>query len=81
MRLDALDVAVLLEYASEGSEGLVERVGCNRTHRSAEHVGFYQPYCFDEVILREPAMRVVVVKLQEKWKNHVRLQLAEIPER
>ena len=38
VRLDALQVAILLERLAEGCEDLVQRVGRNGANRTAEHI-------------------------------------------
>ena len=44
VRLDALQIAVLLERRAEGREGLVHRVGGDGADGAAEHVALDQPH-------------------------------------
>ena len=53
VRLDALQVAVLLQRAAEGGEGLVQRVGRDGADGAPEDVGLDQPHGLERSRPRE----------------------------
>ena len=66
VRLDALEVTVLLERLAEGGEGLVHRVGGDGADGAAEHVRLDQPHRRGEVGGAERTGRVVVIQLEQE---------------
>jgi hypothetical protein len=80
LRLDALQVAVLLELLGEGGEGLVHRVGGNGADGAAKYVRLDKPHGGGEVRGRQPLARVVVIELEQERVRDIDLQLAQVVE-
>ena len=80
VRLDAFEIAILLQPLTEGGEGLVHRVGGDGADGAAEHVGLHQPHRGGEVGGAEPVVGVVVVQLEQKRVSDLDLQLAQVVE-
>ena len=80
MRLNALEIAVLLQRLGERGKRLVHRVGRDGADGTAEHIRLDQSHARQQVGLEQSVGFVVVIKLQQERIGHIHLQLAQIVE-